>query len=110
MTVPARGLLSIKIRLDQDYFAMLAALFIALIGIASHMSIAHLIPGYYLTLIDPSHCQKTVCGSALALPLSSAVDPPPLLDSAHCGPSPYVFLLSAVDKYSVWRENVCVIT
>ena len=62
-----RGLL---LRLDKtknrfaNQFAMLAALFIVLIGVPLHMSIqvlslrARLIPGYYITFIDHSHRQK----------------------------------------------------
>jgi hypothetical protein len=55
---------------------MLAALFIALIGIASHMSIqvflfcARLIPGYNLAFIDPSHWRKKQLASPLVLSLS----------------------------------------
>jgi hypothetical protein len=67
-------------------FAMLAALFIALIGIASHMSIqvlflcAHLIPGYNLTFIDPSMPTETTCVSARALSPPCPANTAPHLD------------------------------
>src|SRR6267154_4418104 len=87
---------------------MLAALSIALIGIASHMVpkqvlflCAHLIPGYYFTFIDSSRCQKTACVSARARSLPCTVELAPLLKRAQCGPSPYVLLIAVVDKYSM---------
>jgi hypothetical protein len=62
---------------------MLAALFIALIGIASHMSIqvfflcANLIPGYNFTFIDPSHWQRKQLASPLVhvLPYVQQIQP-----------------------------------
>lgn len=72
---------------------MLAALFIALIGLAPTW--------YYLAFIDPSHCQKAACISVRAFSSPCTVDPAPLLNRAQWGPSPYVlFISSNLDKYS----------
>lgn len=90
---------------------MLAALFIALIGVVSHMFTHTSFQGNTSPLLILRTAKKIACVSARALSLPCTVDPAPLLSRAQNAVLPLVFCLSPwyINTLRV-REDVCVIT